>query len=268
MIISLRPGYKPPTTRDISGKLLDEANSEVDMEMKTICQQSFNDGLAITLCQDGWSSTSNHPIMGRSIFVNQKTYFLSSQECCADKKDSDYCAKLAIDAIEKLKADYEVDVHAVCTDNEPKMLATRRKIREKFPHILVYGCSAHYLNLVETAVTPNSVIKHIVEINDFFRNHHQPRGWLMEKENSETPQLPNATPWNSQLDYVNTYIDNWVHYNDIIREHPVYSNFNKIKAKVLNMVIFNDAKDLKDQLKTVGNVLDNMQSDTITLSGM
>lgn len=233
--------------------------------MKDILATHSSEGLSVTLCQDGWSSTSNHPILAHSIFINKNTYFLSSQDCETSKKDSSFCAKYAIEAIEKLKKMNNVDVFAVCTDNEAKMLATRRKIKERFPKILVYGCSSHYLNLVETAVTPNTVLKHIVEIQNFFRNHHQPRGWLIE-HNGKKPQLPNQTRWNSQLDCVDTFLHNWMAYNNITREHTDY-DFKDIKKKLSDISIYNNANDLKEQLKIVGAALDRMQSDSITLSG-
>lgn len=54
------------------------------------------------------------------------------------------------------------------------MVRMKELISEKYPSILTYGCSAHYLNLVEKAVTPNSVMKHILPVQKYFRNHHQP----------------------------------------------------------------------------------------------
>ena len=40
--------------------------------------------------------------------------------------------------------------------------------------IISYGCSAHYINLVAHQITPNSILKHVVTVQKFFRNHHQP----------------------------------------------------------------------------------------------
>lgn len=65
------------------------------------------------------------------------------------------------------------------------------RINIRYPNILTYGCSSHYLNLLEKEVTPNSVLKHIVEIKT--------NGWLKEME-EKLPQLSNDTRWNSQLE--------------------------------------------------------------------
>lgn len=67
-----------------------------------------------------------------------------------------------------------MQVFAVCTDNENKMNKMKEILKEKYPNLLTYGCSAHYLNLIEKEVTPKTILKHIVEIQKYFRNHHQP----------------------------------------------------------------------------------------------
>lgn len=63
---------------------------------------------------------------------------------------------------------------AICTDNENKMIAMRNKVHDEYPDILVYGCNAHYLNLLENDITPRTVIGNIEKVQKYFRNHHQP----------------------------------------------------------------------------------------------
>lgn len=63
---------------------------------------------------------------------------------------------------------------AVCTDNENKMVSMRRKIKDAYPDIMVYGCNAHYLNLLEIELTPHTVLSKIEKVQKYFRNHHQP----------------------------------------------------------------------------------------------
>ena len=58
--------------------------------------------------------------------------------------------------------------------------------------MIVYGCSAHYLNLVETTATPTQILNCIKDVQRFFREHHKPAGLLKEK-NGVLPQLPNTT---------------------------------------------------------------------------
>lgn len=63
---------------------------------------------------------------------------------------------------------------AVCTDNEMKMKRMKEIVKIAHPELLTYGCSAHYLNLIEKEVTPKTITKHVIEVQKYFRNHHQP----------------------------------------------------------------------------------------------
>jgi len=72
-------------------------------------------------------------------------------------------------------------VFAVFTDNENKMKKMREILTTNHPKLLTYGCSSHYMNLAEKEIGTNVVVKHIVEVQKYFRNVHQARGWL-EKE--------------------------------------------------------------------------------------
>lgn len=62
----------------------------------------------------------------------------------------------------------------LCTDNEDKMVKMKELLQNKYPELTTCGCSPHHMNLLEQGVTPNSVLKHRLEVNKFFRNHHQP----------------------------------------------------------------------------------------------
>lgn len=47
--------------------------------------------------------------------------------------------------------------------------------------IITYGCSAHYLNLLEKVVSPPTAMKPVVLVQKYLHNHHQPHGWVKEK---------------------------------------------------------------------------------------
>ena len=62
--------------------------------------------------------------------------------------------------------------------------------------LIVYGCAAHFIHLIEKEVSPRTVIAQIVEAQKYFRNHHLPQGLLREK-GGKKPQIPNDTRWTS-----------------------------------------------------------------------
>ena len=51
MVKSLRPGYNPPSRKDLAGKLLDDVHDNIEDGMKETLADA-----TITLMQDGWSS--------------------------------------------------------------------------------------------------------------------------------------------------------------------------------------------------------------------
>jgi len=65
----------------------------------------------------------------------------------------------------------------------------KQLLQEKCLDLVVYGCSAQYVNLIEKEVTPKTIMKHIVEIQKYFRNVQK---WLREKKGL-MPQIPNET---------------------------------------------------------------------------
>ena len=54
------------------------------------------------------------------------------------------------------------------TDNEKKMVAMKQNLVETDPELTVYGCSAHWLNLLGQDVTPAQIINQVVEVNKYF----------------------------------------------------------------------------------------------------
>ncbi|XP_031328801.1 uncharacterized protein LOC116159856 [Photinus pyralis] len=261
MIHELRPGYKCPNRKDLGGKLLDDVSESIDLQMiEDLC----NSNRPLTILQDGWSNVRNDPIIATSIHTGKDSYLLSATDCGAEKKTAEYCTQLAIQSIEDCKRKYNKDVFALVTDNENKMKMLRRNIRETYSEILTYGCSSHYLNLLENVISPKTVLKHIIEIQTYWRNHHQPHGWLREK-NGKMPQIPNDTRWNSQLDCVRTYNQNYFTYREIIKEHP-QEIIEPIKRKINDFNIYQNSLDLEEQLKVVGTALDTLQGDNVSLA--
>lgn len=82
-------------------------------------------------------------------------------------------------SIRHVEATYECKVKIVVTDNAKNMEQMRKAIEET--DIVTFGCLAHWLNLLGVDITAQQVIKHVVEINKYFRNHHMPGVWLSSR---------------------------------------------------------------------------------------
>lgn len=62
------------------------------------------------------------------------------------------------------------------------MALMREKLKLAYPNLITYGCASHMLNLLANEITPNSLIKHVIEVQKYFRNKHNAHGWLKGKE--------------------------------------------------------------------------------------
>lgn len=259
MITALRPGYVPPNRQKLAGQLLDEANNSVDLLMEDKLTNA-----ATTLMLDGWSNTSNDSIIAVSIHTGKSTHLLDAIDCGSQKKTAEFCAEIAEKAISELKQRYDKNIFAVCCDNENKMKKFRDIITEKHPHILAFGCSAHYMNLVAKEITPKSLMKYVVEIQKFFRNHNRPHGWLIEKKGHK-PQLPNETRWNSEEACLSSFIYNYQKYIEISIEHKDDIDTN-ILTFLDNKGLYRECVNLHAQLSFIAKALDKLQADSCTLA--
>lgn len=139
----------------------------------------------------------------------------------------------------------------------------REIVVKSYPFLLAYGCSAHYMNLAEKELGGNVIIKHIVEVQKYFRNVHQARGWLDEK-GGVVPQLPNETRWNSHFATVETFISNYSKYIEIqVEQNDLSPSITKI---ISNVMILREANNLLKQMTVVGTALDKLQSDSTYLA--
>lgn len=150
--------------------------------------------------QDGWSDIHNSPVIATAVHTGAKTHCISAIETGSNNKDAVYCTKIAADTITELETKYEAKVVRFMTDNENKMTAVRRELAVQNKGLTSYGCSSHYLNLLGQDFTVANIMKHIADIDKYFRNHHRPSALLAVQNGSIKPKLPCATRWNSQVD--------------------------------------------------------------------
>ena len=73
------------------------------------------------------------------------------------------------------------NIFAIVTDNENKMNSFRKKISNEYPEILTYSCNFHYLNILEQHISPQTVLKHVIQIQKYMRNHHITHGLLKKR---------------------------------------------------------------------------------------
>ncbi|KAK2167412.1 hypothetical protein LSH36_28g06022 [Paralvinella palmiformis] len=71
----------------------------------------------------------------------------------------------------------------------------RGGLKEDDSSLVVYGCSVHIFNLLGQDITSSSIMKDVMEIQKYFRNHHKLNTWLIECPDTVKPRLPIETRW-------------------------------------------------------------------------
>lgn len=263
MIEKLRPGYSPPSRQIMAGDLLETITSEAYTEAKSKLTNK-----TVTLIQDGWSSIHNDPVISNCISDGKSTYFLNAVDTESNHKTSDYCLKLAVEAIKDAKEKFGCYVRSFVSDNENKM----KKMREDLALIenegltnddygynffISYGCSAHYLNLVGVDIfklpSISTTNANIVKVSKYFRNHHVAKG-LLNELNGLMPQLPSETRWNSYEVCFDIFFKNREKYIFIVENHEEDIDVN-IRKMITNIGVFKETKHLMELLKPLPKCL-------------
>lgn len=255
----MRPGYIPPSRKALAGELLDQVSTEVIHQTKKNVE-----GKPVTLVEDGWSNIHNDPIIATCIHSEGKSYFLDSVETGTKTKNAPFHKSIFQQAITKAKETFNCDVKAVVTDNARVMEKAKELLYEEDNDLIVYGCNAHYLNLLGQDITSTQVLQNIVKVQKFFRNHHIPSALLKDVPNSVKPQLPGDTRWNSQVTCIESFLRNRQAYQKITEENEQHVD-RDIANLINNYHLYKQAKDTMLQLKPIAESLNRLQSDDATI---
>ena len=257
----MRPGVGDQllSRKRLAGPCLDKEYDKIDGQMRNSLQ-----GKEVVMSQDGWSNVNREPIIASCLHVPGHSFLHDAIDVGDVTKDAEYCADLAKKSMESSEEKYGCKVIGFVSDNENKMLRVRSILEEwRGKTFIAYGCSAHYLNLVQAEATPPQVKGQLVEVQKFFRNHQRPAAQLKIK-GGKSPQLPNETRWLSHREFLETFLYNYQFYLDICDEDSCVIPPN-IKRILNNRQIKEGANHMLSQLNMVSQSLNLLQSDSSNL---
>ena len=169
LMTMLRPGYRPPTRYDVSGKLLDN----VQADLMSQCTEELLDQ-TVSMSLDGWSNIHNDPIICASITTDRGRSFLAETIDTSGKSHtSDYLHEITKTVIQECEMKFKCHVRSFVTDNAANMSRMRRELKDNDDvNVITYGCSAHYLNLLAKDVEVSGVRDHLLPVikYQYFRN--------------------------------------------------------------------------------------------------
>ncbi|KAL4084400.1 hypothetical protein QTP88_028223 [Uroleucon formosanum] len=196
---SLRPAYKVPTRKVLSGRLLD------DVFMKFCQSNSFKKNSALLI--DGWinesANTKNVACMLHS--SSGEAMFLESFDMTGVRETSTELCKIVESCIDLAKEKNNTDIYAVITDNAANMVKMGR-----LSTLWHLTCNAHTANLLAKDLVPSDITAKVKQILKAF---HRPD---LEKEllfrGGYRFQLPCETRWCSyhlllEIHFVSDYIN-------------------------------------------------------------
>lgn len=145
LVKALRPAYEPPNRRQLSGKLLDQANETIGKRnMELVVKMDKR----VTLLVDGWqnSSANHHCEVMMMATSNDQKVFLESYNFSGTRGTGGNILKAVEKAIALAKEKYDASVYAVLTDNAYNMKNMGNAVKEK--GLLYSTCNAHTANLL------------------------------------------------------------------------------------------------------------------------
>jgi len=139
-IKNIRPSYSLPSRFVLANRLLEKEFNRVEAEVSLNITKS----MAIGLQCDGWSNRRNESIIN-FIVSTPKPFFYKSLASNEEKHTGEYVAQ----QMEKILIEVGQDkFYGIVTDNATAMVKARDILHEKYPHIAIYSCAPHTLNLL------------------------------------------------------------------------------------------------------------------------
>lgn len=261
LVQDLRPGYIPPTRKDISGHLLDTIHNEEKSKCATILN-----GQTVCLGLDGWSNVHNEPIICATITTKTgDVYLIDTIDTSGHAHTAEYLAEVAMESIKNCQNNFKCIVRSVVTDNAANVTKMRLLLQNRTDlNVITYGCSAHVLNLLANDFQYSSMKEQIMKVIKYFRNNHFANA-CYRSTGALKLILPSDVRWNSVLDSLESYTKAWSILLKICDEHQDAID-KTVQNIVSNIGLKRNVDDMINQLKPISCALDKVQKNNCTLS--
>lgn len=252
--------YKhPPNFKMTKAGLRESIISEGTKINSDILNMLSVNGQLITLAFDGWSNIRGDKVTNILLICSGTPYFYTSIENHDSPNNVNWLVPKLTEKITHL-IKKKLKVIALTTDNENLMKATRKKLQEIFPVLIIVPCSAHIIQLCFKKMCFNDKIKKIIDdaksiINIFNSNraYYTKLIQLQEKDKKVPLNLIQSSDvrWTSLIDSIERLLTLKTYIEDIY-PGPYTTFWNKLEA--LNLL-----------LKPFKVAIANIQKDDATL---
>lgn len=260
MCAKMRPGYAPPSSRQIGGNLLDEVYEDTLDKQKNEIK-----GKTVSMSLDGWSNVHNDPIVCCSITTSAgQSILVDTIDTSGHPHTADYLVEVAKQAIVKADEVFNVKVASFVTDNAFNVTKMRHDLCKENEDVIQYGCSAHMLNLLAKDLEIKGVPTDVTKVVKYFRNKHLPASWYKASKGNKLV-MPIAVRWNTTRDCIRSYLTNRGKLVQICQNYK--DQMDKEVYRIVNDAeIANSAMALLSRLDPIAKALDRAQRDGTTIS--
>jgi len=137
------PGFQPPTTHDLRGKLLEEELARTKSLLQDREDEKIKHGCSIMT--DAWTDMKRRSIMNLFTNTSEGTTFIKSKEMSDVSHTSEVIHELVDKAIEDIGAEHVVQI---VTDNASNNMGAKALLHLKRPNIFWTSCASHTINLM------------------------------------------------------------------------------------------------------------------------
>ena len=162
------------------------AGSWVNQELANVVAFSLDEARSsknITLGIDGWAGPNGESIYAFILNLpSGKEYIHSLKDFSLNTHTADFISKEIIKVIENVGAD---KFSSVVSDNTSTMVAAKKLVNVKYPHILPVRCITHHVNLLTNDIMKHefsrSTISKCMSIVKYFRRSYKSGALLSEE---------------------------------------------------------------------------------------
>ena len=129
MVQTLRPGYIPPTRKDIADKYLDLV---YEKEYKKCADDLNNETVCLSI--DGWSNIHNEPIICVTLTTSTGHIFLvDTIDTSGKSHTAEYLLQLVKNSMKKAEQDFNCHIGSIVTDNAANVTFWKNPVNLSIP---------------------------------------------------------------------------------------------------------------------------------------
>ncbi|CAG8749340.1 1573_t:CDS:2, partial [Racocetra persica] len=266
----LNPGYNSPKRTALTTSVLEVEAANIMLKVEKELSKSKN----LTLCIDGWCSPMKHSIYAFVIMTDErKQYVYSLRDFSLFSHTANFNAEKMVEVLEKIGPEKFV---AIVSNAESAMMAAKRQIATKYPHILPIRCIAHHIQLISSSICrlphAQKVLSNCQTIISFFRNSYTAGAALREEIICSFTvggylKSTTKTRWSTAWDSCDSILRNETNIKSVLEQEPqIFDRANSAKNLINDRQFWIDVEQLRNILGPVKRAVKNVEFRTTLLA--